>query len=522
MNYKYSTFLATLLVLTAPGHASASPAQHHANLNNSKVHRSTTCQVHTGSNNSFVGIPGFGNVAGGAPTENPSAFSQYAGVVAGTGNQACSSYSGILAGTNNVVGDGDFEDSATFYSAIAGGQSNTILGDSSSFIGAGGSNRISSGGMYSSIESAIVAGDTNRVAYSSDAIIGAGTNNAIVNGTTNGFAAASSSFIGSGDGNTITGAADSVIAGGQSNGVTGIGSAIVGGQLNVAQGRQDFIGGGYSNQITITSSSGANGGGLAVIGGGSFNTIASAALNAGYFAVIGGGTKNSASGLEATIAGGYANSASGQGASVPGGSNNIAAGTDSFAAGTNSDAATAGSFVFSDDASGAKQLVASGANVFLVRASGGAAFYSNPGLTAGVVLHAGSGAWSNLSDRNAKTDLVALDPQRILAKVAALPVDEWSYRTEGEVRHVGPMAEDFYAAFKVGEDNRHITTVDEDGVALAAIKALYADKVSLASAMKRKDREVATLQNAVDRLAARDAKLETDLAALEAKARTLR
>jgi hypothetical protein len=513
MTKKSSVFFATFLAVVVHGPAGASPAQPH-----SKVHHSTsTCQVHTGSNNSFVGVPGFGNVAGGAPQSNPNTFSQYAGVVAGTGNQACSSYTGILAGENNVVGDGDFIDDTTTYSVIGGGQSNLIHGADSSFIGAGGSNSIASQGMYFSSNSAIVTGATNSIVASGGAMIGGGSSNRIVDNSN--LVGASSAFIGSGDGNTISGASESVIVGGQTNSLSGAGSAIVGGQGNVAQARQDFIGGGYSNQITISSGSGSNGGALAVIGGGSYNTIASTALNAGYFAVIGGGTKNSASGLEATIAGGYSNSATGQGASVPGGSNNIAAGTDSFAAGTNSYAESAGSFVFSDDASGAKQLVASGANVFLVRASGGAAFYSNPGLTAGVVLRAGSGAWSNLSDRNAKTDLIALDPQSVLAKVAALPVDEWSYRTEGNVRHVGPMAQDFYAAFKVGEDDRHITTVDEDGVALAAIKALYADKVSLSNAMKRKDREVAMLQNAVNRLAARDARLEADVEALGAKAR---
>jgi hypothetical protein len=34
------------------------------------------------------------------------------------------------------------------------------------------------------------------------------------------------------------------------------------------------------------------------------------------------------------------------------------------------------------------------------------------------------------------------------------------------------MAQDFYRAFAVGEDERHITSIDADGVALAAIKGL--------------------------------------------------
>lgn len=41
------------------------------------------------------------------------------------------------------------------------------------------------------------------------------------------------------------------------------------------------------------------------------------------------------------------------------------------------------------------------------------------------------------------------------------------------VRHIGPMAQDFHAAFEVGEDDEHIATVDADGVALAAIQGLY-------------------------------------------------
>ncbi len=36
------------------------------------------------------------------------------------------------------------------------------------------------------------------------------------------------------------------------------------------------------------------------------------------------------------------------------------------------------------------------------------------------------------------------------------------------------MAQDLYAAFGYGADDRHITTIDADGIALAAIKALAA------------------------------------------------
>jgi len=95
-----------------------------------------------------------------------------------------------------------------------------------------------------------------------------------------------------------------------------------------------------------------------------------------------------------------------------------------------------------------------------------------------------------------KTNVVPLDDAAVLDKVAALPVSEWSYTAERGVRHVGPMAQDFYAAFGVGEDDRHITSIDEDGVALAAIKALHSENARLSS-------RLAKLEAKLDRLASR-------------------
>ena len=76
------------------------------------------------------------------------------------------------------------------------------------------------------------------------------------------------------------------------------------------------------------------------------------------------------------------------------------------------------------------------------------------------------------SDVNSKTDIAALDNQQILDKVAALPVSSWSYKAQPGVKHVGPMAQDFYAAFGLGHTDKGISTIDTSGIALAAIKAL--------------------------------------------------
>jgi hypothetical protein len=77
------------------------------------------------------------------------------------------------------------------------------------------------------------------------------------------------------------------------------------------------------------------------------------------------------------------------------------------------------------------------------------------------------------SDRNAKENFQPVDYQAVLNRVAALPVTEWNYKTDREgVQHIGPMAQDFQAAFRLSADDKHISVVDEGGVALAAIQGL--------------------------------------------------
>jgi hypothetical protein len=65
-----------------------------------------------------------------------------------------------------------------------------------------------------------------------------------------------------------------------------------------------------------------------------------------------------------------------------------------------------------------------------------------------------------------------VEPQSVLEKVVSLPISRWHYTNNPATPHVGPMAQDFYAAFGVGLDDKHIATVDADGVALAAIQGL--------------------------------------------------
>jgi len=162
----------------------------------------------------------------------------------------------------------------------------------------------------------------------------------------------------------------------------------------------------------------------------------------------------------------------------------------------------AGAFVWSDDASGAAQLESTLANQFLARASGGVTFWTNPTNTVGAKLAAGSGTWASASDRALKTDVAGIDDAAILDKVGRLPISRWSYVTERGVRHVGPMAQDFYASFGVGEDDKHITSIDEGGVALAAIKALRTENVRLAALTTSQSTQIAAMRRQLLRVTA--------------------
>jgi hypothetical protein len=129
-----------------------------------------------------------------------------------------------------------------------------------------------------------------------------------------------------------------------------------------------------------------------------------------------------------------------------------------------------------------------------VRSSGGVWFFTSANDSTGVSVAPGSGSWSSVSDRNAKENFTALNSIAILQRVAQLPLSTWNYKTQdAAIRHIGPMAQDFYAAFGVGEDNTHISTIDADGVSLAAIQGLY-------QIVQDKDQRIAQLEREVAQL----------------------
>lgn len=116
------------------------------------------------------------------------------------------------------------------------------------------------------------------------------------------------------------------------------------------------------------------------------------------------------------------------------------------------------------------------------------------------------GTLSQGSDRNSKENFTPVNPAEVLDKVAALPITRWNYLDDPSVQHLGPMAQDFHAAFGLGFDDKSIATVDADGVALTAIQGLN-------SKVEDRDGEVRRLiQQQQEQIEA----LKADLVALKA------
>jgi hypothetical protein len=107
------------------------------------------------------------------------------------------------------------------------------------------------------------------------------------------------------------------------------------------------------------------------------------------------------------------------------------------------------------------------------------------------------GTISQLSSRTAKRDFRATDGRVLLAKLEKMPIETWRYKgSSADERHLGPVAEDFHAAFGLGKSNRYIAPTDMAGVALASVKALQQQ-------IKERDERIARLEGQLQVLAQR-------------------
>jgi hypothetical protein len=133
----------------------------------------------------------------------------------------------------------------------------------------------------------------------------------------------------------------------------------------------------------------------------------------------------------------------------------------------------------------------------------------------GTVVAAGTVTANNVqltSDRSVKENFQPISSEDVLGKVAALPIEQWNFKADTATRHIGPMAQDFYDAFRVGPDDTHISMVDEGGVALAAIQGL---NEKLESGKRKAEIRSQKSEDRIQQLEAENAELKGRLEKLE-------
>lgn len=400
-----------------------------------------------------------------------------------TGNSGTSAGTNFLGTTDNEALEIKINNQRVMRYEPTTDAPNILGGYSGNSIASGVLGAVISGGGLSSYENTISAGSYSVISGGKANTVSA--SNATVGGGWNNTASGSRATVGGGHLNTAS-ESRATVAGGGSNTASGLRATVGGGYSNTASGSKATVAGGTSN--TASGEGATVGGGEASLASGEYATVS------------GGGGSNSATGDYSTVVGGYGHVANGNYATICGGYANTAEGECSFAAGRNAESNASGSFVWADNTG----YTASNnvANRWIARCSGGVYFYTNSNSTSGAYLAAGGSSWSTVSDRNKKENFIQVDGQEVLNKLAGIPITTWNYKAQdSSIRHIGPMAQDFHAAFGVGENNKHITTIDVDGVTLAAIQALYEQN-------QEKDTEIKELKSQLEVLEARLEALE--------------
>jgi hypothetical protein len=420
---------------------------------------------------------GYGNVAGG-----------HYSVVAGGGDETAEwgETTNLASGDYSVVSGGKSNKATGHYATVAGGQENEASGEHSTIAG-GESNEAN--GLYTSI-----GGGNLNFADGDFGTIAGGVQNTAHQGA-------------------------STISGGNLNIADGIGAAIGGGLQNWSYGSGSTVGGGAYNHINANHAVIAGGGGLSlndscsvsgdygVVSGGRANYTKSlyGFLGGGYHnqagafvndtaAFVGGGRNNQASNPYSCVVGGRSNITQGSYSFIGGGINHVNQGTWSAIPGGEGD--TIGFFAHHSLAFGKGVFISEPNRVMLFDGAasgrvginrddqeGGISYPIHVGTNStngnGAHLTAG-GVWTNGSSAAFKDRFEKLNGEEILAKIAALSIEAWRFKGTDE-RHIGPISEEFVAAFDVGaidesngqRDDNYLSTVDVAGVALLAVQELY-------------------------------------------------
>jgi trimeric autotransporter adhesin len=409
-------------------------------------------------------------------------------------------------GTYNFIGGGQYNTNASPNSTICGGAYNLIQASAgSSTIGGGANNTI----QIDATDTTIGGGTVNTIetnAYQS-AIAGGNLNMILAN--------AHQSAIAGGNQNVIqVNANDSAIGGGNQNSAGGQYSTVPGGYKNAAGGNYSFAAGdqaqaafsgsfvwadaegaAFSSTTTNQFSVRANGG-VQFVTSGAGMTVDSLEIHSNIVQATGDLTLQVGTNIVVT-AGSDMNASIG-GTFTMTANNNVnvtATAAMDLTGDTMTVKSTSGPMTVQSsgamitksstsmtlqagttlDVAASTTLTLSGTQLLL---TGGDVGIGTNSPTQPLMMGSGAycstaGVWTSVSDRAAKEGFTPIKPAQVLAKVAALPITQWKYKVEHNgIKHLGPVAQDFYSSFGLGDNDKAIGTVDESGVALAAIQGL--------------------------------------------------
>lgn len=279
----------------------------------------------------------------------------------------------------------------------------------------------------------------------------------------------------------ITGDGISAVAIGYSNFASGNYSAAIGhdnnvsGLSSVGMGYRNIPSGAYAIAMGNTNGAGAN-------------AVAIGTLNAvGGSYGVGLGRSNNVGATDG-VAIGAANSVPTSATSAMAiGTSLVASGNFSTAMGTKMTTnGQTGAFMIGDTDPLNQGITGAGApDQFVARFRNG--YYlmtSGTSIRTGVLIAAGQNAWGSISDSTKKERLLPMNHADILRKIGAMKLSSWNYKGQREIRHYGPMAQDFYAAFghdalgPIGCDTL-IYSHDFSGVTFAGVQALIRENEQL-------------------------------------------
>ena len=372
-------------------------------------------------------------------------------------NEVSSMFGVIGGGLNNAI------QTNSNSSVIGGGQDNTVQSDTQAGVVAGGGNNTIE---TNSTESTISGGAGNRIRYNT------------LRGT-----------IAGGSGNTILpGSSLATISGGSGNSA-GIYSTVPGGRDNAALGNNAFAAGSHAK---------ANHNGTFVWADFHENNFASTAANQFLIRAAGGvGIGTNAPRHQLRISGGplWTSAAWGGAIELDNASAiawNANAGGNRFGIGQSS----GGLYFFATGSDPGNTVNPAFYTMVLSDNAFVGIRNNNPSTYLQVVNATCNGSsWINSSDRALKENFAPVDGREVLKKVIALPIQSWNYTNDASSRHIGPIAQDFHAAFSLnGTNDTHIATVDADGVALAAIQGLNQKLEEEIAHHRAKDAEIADLK----------------------------